>query len=116
MNSNIINEFINFYITSFNSKSNDFFKLWKDYSTINNNNNFYTKDTLQTFLLDLIKFQINIDIKYSYTIIGDRRSNILLTYIIYNSENIKYNVSQFIQLAYSNNKEYWIHSSIFNIV
>lgn len=115
MDSNIINEFIKFYITSFNSKSNNFFNLWKDYSTINYNNNLYTKETLKKFLLDLNKFQINDDIKFSYLIIGDRRSNILLTYTMFNSENIRYNVSQFIQLAYSNNKEYWIHSSIFSI-
>jgi hypothetical protein len=46
---------------------------------------------------------------------GDRRANILLSYIMFDLDGNYYNVSQFILLAYSNNKEFWIHSSILNL-
>ena len=41
--------------------------------------------------------------------------SILLSYVLVDELNNVRNVSQFIQLAYSNNKEYWIHSSLLNI-
>lgn len=121
MNSEIINNFIQFYIETFNNKTLiiEFSTIWKNYSTIVHNNTTFTGEQLNTYINNLYKYSIKYDsqndVIISFMINGDRRANILLSYIMFDLDGNYYNVSQFILLAYSNNKEFWIHSSIFNL-
>ena len=122
MNTEIINNFIQYYISVFNDKTkfNEYILMWKEYSTLTYNDANYTGQTL----IDILKhiYTLNIDIsdpkyfKSSFMLIGDRRANILLTYRMLDSNGQILNISQYIQLAYSNLKEYWIHSSLLNLI
>jgi hypothetical protein len=117
MNTDIINNFIQYYISNFNDKNNtiNFINLWKNYSTLNYMNKDYTEGELLSILNNLIvNYIIDINnIKVSFQINGDRRANILLNYRMGNNNEI-ISISQYIQLAYSNQKEFWIHSSLIN--
>lgn len=121
MNNDTIQKFVHFYLSTFNNKDrhNEFIKLWKEYSTLVHDMIPYTKEPLCVFLTQLYKvtivYQSEADIQCSHMIIGDRRANILLSYKILDTDNTIKVVSQYIQLAYSNNKEYWIHSCLLNI-
>jgi len=117
MNTEVINNFIQYYITNFNNKMDQsiFINLWKEYSILIHNNTEYKGLSLLTFFESLNNHIIDINsINVSFNQNGDRRANILLSYILIDNMNNKINDSQFIQLAYSNNKEYWIHSSLMN--
>jgi hypothetical protein len=52
-------------------------------------------------------------VDFTYTIVGDRRANILLSCNMIIDQTQLF-CSHYIQLAYSNDKEYWIHSILFN--
>jgi hypothetical protein len=122
MNTEIINNFIQYYIGVFNDKTkfNEYMVIWKEYSTLTYNDINYTGQSL----IDILKhiYALNIDIsdpkyfKSSFMLIGDRRANILLSYRMIDSNGQILNISQYIQLAYSNLKEYWIHSSLLNLI
>ena len=121
MNPDTINSFVQFYVQTFNDKtrSTDFMTIWKDYSICVYNGSTYTKETLADYLNTLYAYKIKCDspndIIVSSTINGKRRANILMSYkMIDEQENIK-NVSQYLLLAYSNNKEFWVHTNITNI-
>ncbi len=120
MNSEIINGFIQFYIQTFNDKtrSAEWLTMWKEYSIFVHNNTTFTKETLLDYIKTLYVYRIKVDspndIVMSFTLNGDRRANILLTYSMLDTNNNTINVSQYILLAYSNNKEFWIHTSIIN--
>jgi hypothetical protein len=110
MNQEIVNNTMVDMIKLFNIKDNLFFRLWKEYSMLTYNNKMLKGNEIHNFFINL-KHTINIK-KYDYNMIGDRRANILLSGILDNTNSI---VTMFIQLAYDNNKEYWIHSSIIQI-
>ena len=118
MNKELIDNYIQYYITVFNEKSKyqEFINMYNEHSILTHDNHTYQNQNLINLLAELYKYLIDINsLKISYMLNGDRRANILLTYTLVDlSNNIK-NVSQFILLAYSNNKEYWIHSSLLNI-
>jgi hypothetical protein len=110
MNQQVITDFIKFYVSSYNQEQ--FITLWKPYSTITHLDKTYQNEELIQFLSNLCSYVIDItSINVSFTQNGERRANILLTYKMIKNDEQKH-VSQFIQLAYSNNKEFWIHSSI----
>ena len=118
MNESTINDFIKFYVGTFNDKSKFevFMSVWEKYSIFKYKGVEYTDINLVQMLMEINKCTILPEsIDMSYMIIGDRRANILLSYKMVNQNNSLANVSQFIQLAYSNNKKYWIHSTILNI-
>jgi hypothetical protein len=119
MNEETVKGFIQFYVSSFNdkTKSSEFFSLWKEYSTLVFNNNKYTGKDLADVLTEIYNnFIIDIStLKINVLTVGDRRTNILLTYNFINKSNYPHRTSQYIQLAYSNEKEYWIHSSLLSI-
>jgi hypothetical protein len=120
MNTEIINDFVQFYIQTFNdkSRSGEFISVWKDYSIFVYNLNTYTKETLLDYIRTLYAYKIKVDqqndVVVSITQNGDRRANILLSYQMYDESGNTVNVSQYILLAYSNNKEFWIHTSLLN--
>ena len=110
MNPQVITDFIKFYVSSYNSPQH--LTLWKPYSTITHLDKTYQNEEILQFLSHLCSYTIDTStINMSFTQNGERRANILLTYKMIKNEEQKF-VSQFIQLAYSNNKEFWIHSSI----
>ena len=121
MNPEIIDSFVKFYIQTFNDKtqSAQFMTIWKDYSICVHNNVTFTKTTLAEYLNMLYAYKINIesptDIVMSFTLNGERRANILLSYTIVDTNGLTMNLSQYMLLAYSNNKEFWIHTNIINI-
>ena len=117
MNTEIINNFIQYYVSNFNDKNNtsNFINLWTNYSVLN----YMNKDHNESELLNILNYlssnyiiDIN-NIKASFQINGERRANILLNYKMGNSNEV-ISISQYIQLAYSNQKEFWIHSSLIN--
>ena len=119
MNEDIVKSFIQFYIETFNdkSKSKDFFAMWKEYSTFVYNNiknsgqglAIILTEIYNNFILDTNNLSLNI------MMVGDRRANILLIYNLIDKSNNYHRTSQYIQLAYSNDKEFWIHSSLLAI-
>jgi len=121
MNPEIIDSFVKFYIETFNDKtqSAQFMTIWKNYSICVHNNVTFTKTTLVEYLNMLYTYKIKIDsptdIVMSFTLNGERRANILLSYSIIDAKGGVMNLSQYILLAYSNNKEFWIHTNIINI-
>jgi hypothetical protein len=118
MNKEIINNFIQYYVSIFNNKSKfqDFLNVWNDHSSFTYNDHLYKGRELITILTELYAYSIdNHYVNASFMIIGDRRANILLSYTIVDSTNNKKIISQYIQLAYSNQKTYWIHSSLLNM-
>jgi len=120
MDCKIINEFVQFYIQTFNDKTRaaEWLSMWKEYSVFVHNNAAFTKETLlefiKTFYLYTIKIDDPNDIIMSFTLNGERRANILLTYTMLDLNKRPITVSQYLLLAYSNNKEFWIHTSIIN--
>ena len=118
MNENIVNNFIKYYVENFNDKTKFqlFNNLWKDYSILTHNNNQLTGQQLREFLTAMNNLTIlQDDFISSFTIVGDRRANILLSYKMRDQKNVIFNIAQYIMLAYSNKKEFWIHSSLLNI-
>lgn len=122
MNTDIINNFVQYYFNTFNDKTkfNEYMNMWKEYSTLVYNNISHTQNKLidvlkhiYTCMIDVKNFQ---QIIISSMAVGDRRANVLLTYRMIDSNGQILNVSQYILLAYSNSKEYWIHSSLVNIL
>jgi hypothetical protein len=120
MNPNVINEFIKFYISTFNDKTRftEFSMMWKEYSICVHNGQQTIKETLVDYIKTLYTYRIKTDqqndIMVSITVNGDRRANILLSYTMLDQNDNSINVSHYLLLAYSNNKEFWIHSSIIN--
>lgn len=118
MNSDLINEYIKYYIEVYNDKNrfNEFINLWSEHSTLIYDNTTYKNQELIVLLTQLYTCSIsNTNLNISYMIVGDRRVNILLSYILIDNLTNSKNVSQYIQLAFSNDKKYWIHSSLINI-
>ena len=117
MNKDILNNYIQYYITVFNDKSKfqEFINLFNKHSKLIYNILEYKEQNLIIFLTEFYKYKIDIvNLQTSFMLNGDRRANILLSYTLIDSTNNTKNISQYIQLAYSN-KEYWIHSSLINI-
>lgn len=108
MNNDIVKQFIDYYVTTFNNKQDNspFIKLWREYSILTFENKHYTKEELGQFLLSILPYTIT-NVQSQFNINGERRSNIMMTYTMN-----QFTASQFIQLSYSNSKEFWIHSSI----
>ncbi len=117
MNDQIIKSFVEYYVSSLNNKeTNTFINLWKPYSKIVYNGTTYADDNINEFLNTLYQQTMILapTVKYSAMQNGDRRANVLLTYDIIDQSNNIISFSQYILLAYSNDKEYWIHSSLIN--
>ena len=120
MNDAIVNGFIRFYIETLNDKNRfeEFITVWKEYTVAVHNSAVYTKETLLNYIRTLysytIKFNKTDDIIVSFTLNGDRRANILISYQMHDNLGNIINVSQYILLAYSNSNEYWIHTSLIN--
>ena len=119
MNEDTVKSFVEFYIETFNNKSRskEFFVLWKEYSTLVYNN---IKNSGQELAIILTEIYNNFildttNISLNMMMVGDRRANILITYNLIDKSNNYHRTSQYIQLAYSNDKEYWIHSSLLSI-
>ena len=118
MNKEIVNSFVQYYISMFNDKSKfqEFINMWNNHSTLSYNNYIYIKQDLITFLQQLYTYNIDPNnMTINFMVIGERRANILLSYDLINDNNKK-TISQYIQLAQSNDKTYWIHSSLLNMI
>lgn len=116
MNDKIVESFIQFYVNSINdkNKTNEFMSLFKPYTVIKHKQQTFNRDNLTDFLNEYYKLIIDAPtIDFTYTIVGDRRANILLSCNMI-MEQTQLFCSHYIQLAYSNEKEYWIHSILFN--
>ena len=116
MNDQVVETFIQFYVDSINdkTKSNEFISLFKPYTVIKHKQVTFSHDNLMDFLNEYYKFIIDpLTIDFTYTIVGDRRANILLSCNMFVDQTQLY-CSHYIQFAYSNDKEYWIHSILFN--
>jgi hypothetical protein len=120
MNPDTINEFVKFYVETFNNKTRfaEFITMWKEYSTFVINGVSSEKtllENIKNLYAYTIKCDQSTDIIMSFTLNGTRRANILLSYQILDNAGNILNISQFILLAYSNNNEFWIHSNIINM-
>lgn len=113
MNKEIVNTFIDLYYQNLNNKNYDSLcNHLKGSST-------FVRDTIEwsgtSHIISSLKsndftFQ---PIKMNVLVNGDRRANVLVSGNIINAQNqVTIPFSEYILLSYSNNKEYWIHTSI----
>lgn len=117
MNKEIVNTFIDLYYQNLNNKNHDILcNHLKDSTTfIRDLSEWKGVKSILTFLQNTpLSYQ---PMKMNIMINGDRRANILISGKI-KDENTQMVVcfTEYILLAFSNQKEYWIHTSILHTI
>tara|TARA_B110000261_G_scaffold161089_1_gene201909 strand:- start:1905 stop:2264 length:360 start_codon:yes stop_codon:yes gene_type:complete len=117
MNENVVNEFVTFYYNCLNTKSEHLLSPYLKNNTkiIRNNCEFTGVENILngiSVLNGISSLCYYTPLKYNVMMNGDRRANIIVSGKI-NGTMLYF--SEFILLSLSNRKEYWIHSSIFQV-
>jgi hypothetical protein len=114
MNENIVYDFVSFYYATLNaSKYVDLQTYMKEHTTfVRKKTKYKGISCIMSMLIDTCNNKgtfvpYNIDILTN----GDRRANILISGLCGNSYYCEY-----MHLAYGNDKQYWIHSTILHVV
>jgi len=113
MNEAVAKEFINFYYNTLNSANIESLKPYITQHTtyIRNNQKFRGFDQVHLNCFNYPhKYNVNIN-EADVLLNGDRRANIVVSGFI----NDLYYFTEYIHFAYSNNKTFWIHSSILHV-
>lgn len=107
----IVNEFVNFYYQCINANNIDaILKHIKIHSVfIRNGTHFKGPVQITKVLHESYKPNMFVPMKMDFLLNGDRRANIVVSGITNNQRPF----NEYIQLAFGNDKSYWIHSTIF---
>ena len=120
MNNQIIYEFVNFYYKCLNEKNSDLYPYFIEHSELMYNNNYVKGEQIIEFLLKkCTNTNYNVS-NITFLINGSRRANIVVSGTLNDFEKVYLNKKQkiekkftdFIHLAFGNNKQYWIHNII----